>query len=490
MTRLSHLTCEYRSNPIGIDVTAPRFGWRMESPRTGARQTAYRVRTAASIADLASAPAWDTGRIESDQSMHVVYTGPKLASRQRVYWQVTIWDETGAEAHADPAFFEIGLLKKSDWKARWIGSNLCGGPRSPIPAPHLRREFSLDGEIVSARLYVTALGVYDCTVNGIPIGQDVFAPGWTDYAKRIQYNVYDVTAMLSPGMNVIGALLGDGWAVGRVGWGARQQYTDRPKFLAQLEVTLANGRTVQIISDAKWKHAFGATLDNDFLMGEAYDARLELGGWQHTGYDDRAWRAVTVFASPSARLVATNGPTVQRIQEITPIADPSVKRDFTSSTAVFDMGQNMVGRVRFRGSAPAGTTVTLRFAEVLNPDGSIYTTNLRTARVTDYYTFKGAGVEEWEPRFTFHGFRYVEVANYPGEITRDAVTGIVLHSAMPQTGRFECSDPTINQLQSNILWGQKGNYRRRAHRLPSARRAGGMDGRRAGVHEGRRVQPG
>jgi len=457
MTTITHLTCEYRANPIGIDVTAPRFGWRMDTARAGARQIAYRLRTAASPAELAT-PAWDTGKVGSDQSTHVVYTGPKLSSRQRVYWQVTVWDESGVAVDSDVAFFEIGLLRQSDWKARWIGSDLRGGPRSPTPAPHLRRRFQLDRAVASARLYVTALGVYECRINGKVVSEDVFAPGWTDYAKRIQYNAYDVTSMLQQGDNVIGALLGDGWAVGRIAWGARQQYTDRPKFFAQLEVTLTNGRVVQVVSDKSWKHQFGATLDNDFLMGEAYDARLELTGWADVGCDESGWRAVAVFDSPGARLTATNGPTVQRIQEISPIADPVVKRGFTGSTAVFDMGQNMVGRVRFRGSAPAGTTIALRFAEVLNPDGAVYVTNLRTARATDYYTFKGDGIEEWEPRFTFHGFRYVEVADYPGEITRDAVTGVVLHSAMPQTGWFECSDPEITQLQNNILWGQKGNF--------------------------------
>ena len=458
MTTITHLTCEYRSNPVGIDVTAPRFGWRMDAAHAGARQIAYQLRTAPSPEALAATPAWDTGKIQSDQSTHVVYTGPKLTSRERVYWQVTIWDDTGAAIASEIAFFEMGLLKRSEWKARWIGASMQGGPRSPIPAPHLRKRFKLNGDVASARLYVTALGVYECTINGKAVSADVFAPGWTNYNKRIQYNVYDVTSLLNTGENVLSALLGDGWAAGRVGWGSRQQYVQQARFCAQLEITLASGRRMLIISDRSWKHQFGATLDNDFLMGEAYDARLELSGWTSPSYDDRDWLAVKLFDAPAASLVATNGPTIRAIQELTPIADPAVKRDFTGSTAVYDLGQNMVGRVRLRGSAPAGTTVSLRFAEVLNPDGSIYTANLRTARATDYYTFKGDGIEEWEPRFTFHGFRYVEVANYPGEYTRDTITGVVLHSAMPQTGRFECSDPTITQLQHNILWGQKGNF--------------------------------
>ncbi len=458
MTKLTHLTCEYRTNPIGIDVTAPRFGWRMDSARPGARQKAFRLRVAHTLEALATPDLWDTGRIESDQSIHIVYTGPKLESRQRAYWQVTIWDETGAIIESESAFFEIGLLKKVDWKARWIGSDMRGGPRSPIPAPYVRRRFALDTEIISARLYITSLGVYECSINGHVISPDVLAPGWTDYKQRIQYNVYDVTELLARGDNIIGAILGDGWACGRVGWGARQQYADRPQLCAQLEIKLASGRTLTILSDKSWKMSFGPTLDNDMLMGEAYDARLDMPGWDAAGFNDAHWRPVAVFDTPAARLVATNGPTVRRIQEIAPIAEPTIKRDFTGSVAVYDLGQNMVGRVRLRGSAPAGTTVTLRFAEVLNPDGTVYTANLRTARATDYYTFKGEGEEIWEPRFTFHGFRYVEVANYPGEYTKDTITGVVLHSAMAQTGHFECSDPTINQLQSNILWGQKGNF--------------------------------
>jgi alpha-L-rhamnosidase len=459
MSTITDLCCEYRVAPLGLDVSAPRLGWRMNTTRAGARQTAYRIAAASAPDKLAAADLWDSGKIDSDLSVHVIYTGQKLTSRQRVYWKVAVWDDTGAMAESDVTFFEMGLLKRSDWKAKWIGAELRGGPRSQIPAPYVRKSFKIQSPITSARLYITALGLYDCTINGEHISPDIFAPGWTDYNKRIQYNTYDVTALLKSGENVIGAILGDGWAVGRLGWtGSRQHYVDRPRLLAQLEVTHADGRTQVITSDRTWMQQFGALLDNDMQAGEAYDARLEFPGWDSAGFDDKHWQPVATFEASSAMLVATNGPTVRRIEEIKPVSDPAVTRGFLATTAIYDLGQNMVGRVRFRGSAPTGTTVSIRHAEMLDAKGALYTANLRSARATDYYTFKGEGEEVWEPRFTFHGFRYVEIAGYSGEFKRDTVTGIVLHSDMAVTGSFECSDPLINQLQHNIVWGQKGNF--------------------------------
>ena len=460
MTQITDLKSEYRENPIGIDVQAPRLSWRMASDRAGARQGAYRIVVASAAAKLNTTPdLWDSGKLESDQSVHVVYTGQKLASRQRVHWKVTVWDETGAAHDSAVAFFEMGLLKKSDWKAKWIGAELRGGPRSSVPAPYVRKRFKITSPIAAARLYVSALGIYDCAINGQSISLDIFAPGWTDYSKRIQYNVYDVTGLLKAGENVLGAILGDGWAVGRLGFKAmRQQYVDQPRLLAQLEITHADGRTQVITSDRTWKQQFGPLLDNDMQAGEAYDARLEMPDWDSPGFAEKGWLPVATFEPNDAALVATNGPTMRRLDELKPVSDPALTRDFFDTTAIYDLGQNMVGRVRFRGSAPAGTTVTIRYAEVLDAKGALYTANLRSARCTDYYTFKGISEEVWEPLFTFHGFRYVEIAGYPGAFTRDNITGIVLHSDMPVTGSFECSDPMLNQLQRNILWGQKGNF--------------------------------
>jgi alpha-L-rhamnosidase len=460
MTTVTDLRCEYRTNPLGIDVRTPRFSWRMETDRHGAKQTAYHILAASreDLLDEGQADLWDSGRVDRDQSVQIPYGGPASNSRQRVYWNVTVWDETGASSTSDSAWFELGLLNSDDWTAQWIGGSLVGGARTTIPAPYLRKSFVVSGSVQYARLYVTALGLYECSINGQIVGEDVFAPGWTDYKKRIQYQVYDVTDLLQSGDNVLGAILGDGWAAGHVGLGSRQTYIDRPRLLAQLEITGADGSVTTLVSDESWKFQYGPLLESDIMMGEAYDARLEWPGWDLSGFDDSTWHPVEVFEPTDAALVATNGPTVRRIEELQPVAEPENRGLFFDRRHIFDLGQNMVGRVRLKGSAPAGTTVILRFAEVLEPDGSLYTTNLRGARATDHYTFKGEGEEVWEPTFTFHGFRYVELSGYPGEVTRDTITGIVLHSDMAVTGHFECSDPVINQLQHNILWGQKGNF--------------------------------
>ena len=460
MTTITNLVCEYRDNPLGIDVTRPRFGWQLQSDKTGARQTAYQIKAASSVDQLKAGKAdlWDSGKVESDQSIHVAYAGKALSSRQRVYWTVTVWDEFGSAIQGDTKWFEIGLLERNDWKGEWVGTALRGGPRSLIPAPMLRKTLTLASAPQSARLYVTALGIYECSINGKQVSDDVFNPGWTDYNKRVQYKVYDVADLLQQGENVIGAMLGDGWAVGHLFSQHRQQYYDRPRLLAQLEVTLSDGNTITVATDTSWKYQFGPIVSNDLLMGEDYDARLELPGWDAPKFDDSGWYSAQRFDDPGIAIVATNGPTVKRIQELKPISDPVNKPSFVAPRVIFDLGQNMVGRVRFKGKAPADTTITFRFAEVLNEDGTMYTTNLRSARAMDYYTFKSDEEVIWEPHFTFHGFRYVEIQDYPGEVTRDTITGIVLHSEMAPTGEFECSDPMLNQLQRNIVWGQKGNF--------------------------------
>jgi alpha-L-rhamnosidase len=460
MTSIVELLCEYRTNPLGIDVTTPRLSWQMQTERSGARQTAYRILAANSPELLrdGSADLWDSGKVESDQSIHVVYAGSPLQSRQRAYWSVIVWDELGNASQSEPGWFEIGLLHRDDWRAEWVGAALRGGPRSTLPAPYLRKAFTLPTGVKRARLYVTALGLFECSINGQRVGEDVLTPGWTDFHKRVRYMTYDVTSLLKSGENALGAILGDGWAVGHVAWNHRQLYADRPRLFAQLEITLADGKTIVVSTDSTWKYNFGAIASSDLLMGEDYDARLEMPGWDQPGFDDARWYEVEVFDDLGAALVAANDPTVRPIQEVVPISDPVDKSSFNGKRYVFDLGQNMVGRARFKGSAPAGTTITLRFSEVLNPDGTLYTTNLRSARATDYYTFTGDTEVVWEPKFTFHGFRYVELQNYPGEVSRDTITGVVLHSDMTPSGEFECSDPLINQLQHNIAWGQKGNF--------------------------------
>ncbi len=459
MTTISHLTCEYQNNPLGIDVRQPRLSWQIQSDRRGALQSAYQILVALSEQSLnnASDLLWDSGKIESDQSIHVPYISQPLSSGQRVYWKVRVWDETGQVIESSSAWWEMGLLEPNDWKAQWIGASFYGGPRTTSPAPYLRMEFSPEKQVVSARLYATAIGLYECYLNGSRVGDAVLAPGWTDYSKHIQYQAYDVTDLLQSGANAFGAILGDGWGVGHIAWIGRQQYADRPHFLAQIVLTYDDGSKDVIRTDNTWKVSTGPILESDLLMGESYDARRELTGWLVPGYNDASWHHVEFFTGHEANLVATNGPTVKRQDELQPANIHKIP-DFVNPRWIFDLGQNMVGWIRLRVQGEKGRTITVRYAEALNSDGSVYTNNLRTARNTDHYTLKGGEEEIWEPSFTFHGFRYVELLGFPGTPTEDTVTGVVVHSEMSPTGTFECSDPLINQLQHNIVWGQKGNF--------------------------------
>ncbi|HEU5015093.1 MAG TPA: glycoside hydrolase family 78 protein [Roseiflexaceae bacterium] len=457
---VGNLRCEYRSNPLGIDVAEPRLSWQLQSDERGARQTAYQVLVASSPEKLADGQGdlWDSGKINSDQSIQVAYAGSKLGSGQRAWWTVRRWGQDGqASDYAEPAWWEIGLLDRADWAGQWIGGPLAGGKHSSSPSPFLRTQFTLDKPVAQARLYITALGLYEPHLNGQIVGEDVLMPGWTDYNKRVRYQVYDVGAQLQQGENALGAILGDGWYCGNVAWYGRQNYGDRPQLLAQLAITFEDGSTQTVATDEQWKVAYGPILESDMLMGESYDARRELSGWDAAGFDDASWWSATAFPDNGAALEATDGPPIRRQEQLRPQSIRELS-EYHGSNWIVDMGQNMVGWVRLRVSGPAGTTVRLRYAEVLNPDGTIYTTNLRAARNTDYYTLKGEGEEVWEPHFLFHGFRYVELNSFPGEVTEDTVTGIVVHSDMPRTGTFACSDPLINQLQHNIEWGQKGNF--------------------------------
>ena len=457
---VDRLRCEYAVNPLGIDVRRPRLSWVIRSGRRGEVQTAYQVLVASSEANLKAnkGDLWDSGKVESDQSCHVVYAGKELGSRTRCFWKVRVWDRDGKpSAYSQPASWEMGLLEPDDWKAKWIcfPPPLDASGKSEMgPSPYMRKSFSVDQRVAKARLYVTALGLYEVYLNGKRVGDHVFAPGWTDYNKRVMYQTYDVTNMLRIGENALGAVLGDGWYAGYVGLGGRNRYGAFPLLLCQLEIEYADGSSAVVVSDETWRASHGPILASDMLMGETYDARKEMPGWNKPGFDDSEWKPVTVKEVPNIKLVAQVGPPVRKTQELKAksVSEPAPGR------FVFDLGQNMVGWAKLKVHGEAGTQITLRFAEMLNPDGTIYTANYRSAKCTDTYILRGGGTEVYEPHFTFRGFRYVEVTGYPGKPPLDAVTGVVVHSDMPLTGRFECSKPMLNQLQSNIVWGQRGNY--------------------------------
>ncbi len=454
---VTNLRCEYKNTPLGMDVLQPRLSWELVSTERATTQTAYQIHVAVSAAKLAKNELlWDSGKQSSDASTQVVYGGPALQTGQRYYWQVQVSDNQGrTSAWSEPAYWEMGLLQASDWKAGWITPNVQEDPSKSNPSPMLRRVFEAKKDIASAQLYASAMGLYQLELNSKRVGDQYFTPGWTAYDFRFQYQTYDVTAQLKPGKNCLGALLGDGWFRGYMGWGNNHNsYGSKLALLAQLVITYKDGKQQIIGTDGDWKSTTGPILMSDIYNGETYDARLELPGWSDASYDDKDWKRVTLLETPKQALVAPAGPPVREIQEIKPVKVIKTPGGDT----VLDMGQNMVGWLRFHVTAPAGTTITLRHAEVLDKNGNFYTANLRAAMQTIRYTTKGQGVETFEPHFTFQGFRYVAVAGWPGEPPLDAFTGIVVHSAIDPTGTFESSSAMLNQLQHNIIWGQKGNF--------------------------------
>jgi alpha-L-rhamnosidase len=452
------LRTEYKANPIGIDVRQPRFSWQIRASARAVTQSAYQVRVARDERTLqAGRPlVWDSGIVKSGESIQRAYAGPALQSGQRYYWQVRVWDGAGtASAWSDAALWEMGLLTASDWKVKWIEPALPDDTTKSGPAAMLRRQFALEGVVARARAYVTSHGMYEIEINGQRVGDQVLAPGWTSYNKRLQYQTYDVTDLLKNGPNAVGATLGNGWYRGNLAWEKnRNIYGDRLALLLQIAVTYRDGRQEIIGTDASWRAATGPILMSEIYHGETYDARLEKAGWAAPGFDDSSWSGVTVAEHRTDTLVAPEGPPIRKIEEIKPV---KILRTPSGDTVV-DMGQNMVGWVRLAVQGNAGRTVTLRHFEVLDKQGNVYTANLRAAAQTVRYTLKGGGTEVFEPHFTFQGFRYVAVDGYPGTLTLDSLAGVVIHSDMARAGEFETSKPLVNQLQHNIAWGQKGNF--------------------------------
>ena len=370
--------------------------------------------------------------------------------------RVRAWDDGGQPTDwSEPATVEAGLLAAGDWQARFVSPDWDEDLSAPQPGPLLRHEFDVRPGVLAARLYVTALGVYEAQVNGTVAGDHVMAPGWTSYGHRLRYQTFDVTHLLHEGRNALGVMLGDGWYRGRLGYGGgrRNIYGDRLALLAQLEIDYADGTTERVVTDQTWRAARGPITGSDIYDGESYDARLERPGWAAPGFDDRDWPAVTCLERDLATLVAPSGPPVRRTETVRPV---EISTSPTGRTLV-DFGQNLVGRLRINVQGPSGQTITLRHAEVLE-GGELCTRTLRSALATDCYTLRGGGPETWEPRFTFHGFRYAEVEGWPGTLTAGDIWAVVCHSDLERTGWFECSDPLLNRLHENVVWSMRGNF--------------------------------
>ncbi len=456
---VGQLSVEYKTNPIGIDATSPRFSWKLASTERNTMQTAYQILVSSSAEKfIPKNIIWDSGEAASDASHLVEYKGVDLQSRKRYYWKVYVRDNHGHMAESAVQYFEMGMLKPADWQAQWVEPEQDFDTKKMQPSPLLRKEFVANpkNKIVSARLYVSAHGLYEVEINGKKVTDDVLAPGWTAYQKRIHYFTYDVTNLVKTGPNAIGATLGDGWYRGFLAWNNnRNVYGSKLALLAQLHITYANGKEDIISTDGTWKAANdGPIRESDIYNGESYDARQTKNGWSSAGYDDSKWWAAKVNDAPKTNLIAPAGPPVRKVQEIKPVKIIKTPAGET----VLDFGQNMVGWVRFKVKGDAGTTVKINHAEVLDQKGNFYTTNLRAAKVELNYTLKGGGLEEYEPHFTFMGFRYVKLSNWPSVPSLDDFVGVVVYSDMPISGSFECSNPMLNQLQHNIVWGQIGNF--------------------------------
>lgn len=444
------LLCEGRTNPLGIDAQQPRFSWWVSDDRAGAVQAAYQIEVGGE-----DGISWDTGRVEGAQSVDVPYAGPELRSGQRRAWRVRTWDKSGsASPWSESAWFEMGLLGADEWAAKWIGHPLRTTVRS-MPPVYLRREFKWDGAVKRARLYVSARGLFQVQINGGPVGHDQFVPGWTDYHARNQYLTYDVTSAIAAGGNAIGIVLADGWHNGRLAWkGRRNWYGPDTSVIARLVIEGADGAVRTVVTDESWRAATGPIVESDLYNGEKYDARAELGAWSRAGFADTFWLVPRMENTVTGRLVAK---VVEPVRPQATIKAKAVRRA-ADGEWIFDFGQNLVGWARIRLAAAESRTATLRFAEMLRADGTLYVDNLRSAEAVDRYTFKDDQPVVWEPAFTFHGFRYVGLSGLDGEPAPEAIEAVVLHNDMPVTGEFACSNADLNQLQSNIVWGQKGNY--------------------------------
>ena len=458
-----------------VPDAAPSFSYLAECSTAGFKQKSYRIY--ATDAESGSL-LWDSGTVESDISVSIPWGGKKLRSRQIVNYKITVTDSDGDQAENE-ASFEVTLLDKCDWQAKWI-CNPASIPVAYSPAPYFRNVFSLKNEPVKARLYITARGIFEAHINGQIINRDRFVPGWTNFHKHIQFMTYDVTGMLSGGKNALGAIVGDGWYTG---FGRYcNLYGPRPELLMQLEVTFADGSTQTIISDEQWKCAFGAIFYSDIYDGEHYDARLELDGWDTVDYDDNSplrigvkqfdkqqqfnnapahWQPVAVSEAAkdtAAELCGKLCLPVREIEEIKPVRIISPRNDLM----IWDFGQNITGNVRMSVRSFSGRLFTLRYAEMLNDDMTLYTANYRGAKSTDHYVAKGGQEKNiYEPKFTFHGFRYVQVEGFlscgPAEHDLE-LTAVVIHSDLERTGNFSCSNPKLNQLYSNTCWGQRDNF--------------------------------
>ena len=454
------LRCEHLREPLGVDTAAPRLSWALESRMRGDLQKACQVLVSSSLELLQSdiGDFWDTGKIEESTALSLEYGGEPLSRCARYHWKVRWWDRTGAASPwSEPASFVTGFLREGEWKPKWItartikefrskGTVLLGHPgadETQAHAVYMRTEFALKERVSLAMIFISGLGHYELRLNGERVGTSVLDPGWTDYAKRALYASHDVTQLVRA-KNALGVILGNGRHIKGHGF-------DRPKLACRIEIEGESGERAVFLAGEGWKTSHGPLQENGLFHGERYDARLELDGWDLPGFDDRGWEgAVPVDGPPLASQMMPPVRVDERLK-------PRTVNRLPFGAHIFDFGQNFSGWVRLKVEGPKGTEVRLRHAELLHEDGSLNVGPNQNAAAADIYILRGDGPESYEPRFTYHGFRYVEVTGYPGDPGPESLEGCFVHSDVERTGTFRCSNDLLNRIHANVLWGQLSN---------------------------------
>jgi len=470
------LMVEYDPAPIALDIPKPRFTWIVELDGRARRQTAYQILVASSMdmINTEKGDMWNTNWVASDQSAHITYQGLPLESNKEYYWKVRIREDSGKILpYGKTGTFNTGLFDQKDWTADWIGRGEPGEIRADVNtftsrswseevqkvipesrSPLFRHEFRVEKKVRRARLFISGLGLYELRLNGAKVGQNVLTPSKTDFRKRILYDTYDVTSELNSGINALGIMLGNGWFNGQKKyWGWQMQWYGSPRVILQLMIEYSDGSISQVITNRNWKSSWGPITFNCLFDGEHYDARLEQQGWDKSGFDDRSWSPANSVPSPGGKLSSSMHEPGKVTQIINPVGFTKPKRD----TFVFDLGQNITGWVKLKLKGPAGTLVKLRFAEKIHVNGMIDPSSSNAALQEDHYILKGEGEEIFEPRFTYHGFQFIEVTGYSGTLSLETLEGRFVHTSVAPTGSFTCSNDLINRIHLCMVQSQRCN---------------------------------
>ena len=474
------LLVEYLKDPVGIDCVEPRLSWHVVSDGTGQVQSGYQILAASSgeLLDKDKGDLWDSGKVESDETLHIRYGGKKLESYQRCYWKVRVWDKDGkVSGWSEVGFWSMGVLDAGEWKGKWLGYvkkfsgekelAMKGKWKQEAPSPMFRKGFTAKKQIAYATLHVCGLGLFEAYINGEKVGDHVLDPAFTRYDRASLYVTHDVTDMLAKGKNAIGVMLGNGWynVFCDAAWDFdKAPWRGKPKMLAQLRIEYTDGTVEYVVSDDSWKAATGPVYLDGIRQGECYDARLEIDGWTGAGFDDSSWARPEIVEAPGGMLRAQMIAPMKVVEKI----DPALLDEPKPGVFVYDMGQNIAGWVRLKVSGPRGTKITIRYGERIFEDGMLDQKEVKRHIYEEEsnistYTLKGDGVEVWEPKFSYYGFQYVEVTGFPGTPTLDSIDGCVVHTAFENSGEFECSDHLLNKIQNCALWSYRGNF----HGIPT-----------------------